>query len=322
MMKHVCWIVIVATLAVGVGVGYATSGWREYKTSPTTKDLNAVTFINANSGWAVGYWGVILRFLNGKWTVNETWPTQYLQDVDFGNANFGIAVGYQGSGAVYNGKKWLSANLPETRNMWGVTVPPGQSSAAWAVGAYGRVYRWSGGPTGSWNYVNIGITAGLHDVYFSSETDGWLCGNGGKIYQFAGSKWSAVNAPTATPFFCIYALSPNNAWVGGAGGKIFHYEGVKWTPVHTPTTAAIREMAFTGPISGWAACDDGVMLRYDGYDWKTVETEPPTSLSFSGLFMLSDQQGWAVGKEGMIYQYRNFPGVEPTSLGKVKALFE
>ncbi len=321
-MKRVCWIVITATLAVGVGAGYATSGWTEYKNSPTNKDINAVTFVNANSGWAVGYWGIILRFLNGRWTLNAIWATDYLQDVDFGNANFGMAVGYQGSGAVYNGKKWLSANLPETRNMWGVTIPPGQNSVAWAVGALGRVYRWSGGPNGSWSRVNIGVTAGLHDVFFSSETDGWLCGNAGKIYHFTGSKWSAVNAPAAVPFFCIYALSPNNVWVGGANGKLYHYEGVKWTPVYTPTTAGIREMAFTGPTSGWAACDEGVMLRYDGVEWRLAETKPPATRSFSGLFMLSAQQGWAVGKEGMIYKYRNFPGVEPTSLGRVKALFE
>jgi hypothetical protein len=29
-----------------------------------------------------------------------------------------------------------------------------------------------------------------------------------------------------------------------------------------------------------------------------------------------------VGQNGTIYEYRNFPGVEPTSLGKVKALFD
>ncbi|NIT35602.1 MAG: hypothetical protein GTN49_03735 [candidate division Zixibacteria bacterium] len=321
-MKRVCWIVTAATLAVGVGAGYATSGWTEYEKSPTDKDLNAVTFINANNGWAVGYWGVILRYLNGRWTVREHWPIQYFQDVDFGNANFGMAIGQGGGGAVYNGTKWLSANLPKPRNMWGVTVPPGQNKVAWAVGARGSVYRWSGGPTGAWSRFDIGITAGLHDVFFSSQTDGWLCGNLGKIYHFADSKWTAVNAPTGVNFFCIYALSPNNVWVGGANGKLFHYEGVKWTPVYTPASSAIREMAFTSPTSGWGACDDGVMLRYNGVEWSLAEIKPPTSRSFSGLFMLSDREGWAVGKNGMIYRYRNFYGVEATSLGKVKALFE
>jgi photosystem II stability/assembly factor-like uncharacterized protein len=317
-MKRVCLTIAVA-IVVAACFSYASSGWLKYK-SPTEKDINAVTFVNENTGWAVGYWGEILRYRNGRWNINYTWPTQYFQDVDFGTANFGLAVGDQGNGAVFNGTKWKFAGMETKRNIWGVVIPPGQNSVAWAVGERGTVFRWTGGRTGSWSSWNIGTLAALHDVHFSSPNDGWLCGNNGRVYHFAESEWTQVSASTTTNFHCIYALSQNNVWAGGASGHLFHYEGVSWVRVATPTTAAIREMSFTGPTEGWAACDDGVILRYDGVSWEKVKTKPATSESFSGLFMLGGTHGWAVGTNGTIYEYRNFPGVDPASVGRIKAL--
>jgi photosystem II stability/assembly factor-like uncharacterized protein len=317
-MKRVCITIVVATVTA-VGLAYASSGWLEHG-SPTTKDINAVTFINDNSGWAVGYWGEILRYRNGRWNIFFTWPTEYFQDVSFGTANFGIAVGYRGSGAVFNGRVWRSASIETTRNIYGVAIPPGQNSVAWAVGERGRVFRWTGGVNGAWSNWDIGTLAVLHDVHFSSANDGWLCGNNGKIFHFAESKWSAVNAATTTNFHAIHALSENNVWAGGGNGQIFHYEGVSWVRVASPTTAAIREMAFTGPTDGWAVCDGGTILHYDGVGWQKYPIKPPTSENFSGLYMVDARHGWAVGTKGIIYEYRNFPGVEPSSLGRIKAL--
>jgi photosystem II stability/assembly factor-like uncharacterized protein len=278
--------------------------------------------VNATTGWAVGYWGEILRYRNARWSVFYSWPTEYLQDVDFGTANFGMAVGKGGAGAVFNGTIWKSAAVPTTADMFGVNVPPGQNSVAWAVGAAGNLWRWSGGANGYWSRWNVGITAPLHDVYFSSMTDGWFCGNRGRVSHFAGAQWSAVNAATTADFFCIYALSENNVWAGGTGGTLFHYEGVSWVRTATPTTNTIREMAFNGPIDGWAVCDGGVVLRYDGISWKKVTTKPATTENFSGMYMVDTQTGWAVGQNGTIYEYRNYAAVAPSSLGKVKALFE
>lgn len=320
-MKRVCFAVV-AGLFAATCLSFASSGWIAYENSPTTKDINAVTMLNANNGWAAGYWGEILRYRNGIWTINYTVDTEYLQDIDFGLASFGLTVGADGNGAVFNGTNWKPAAIPTSADMWGLCIPPGQNSVAWAVGGAGNVWRWSGGANGYWSRWNLGTTVPLHDVNFSSPTDGWLCGNTGRVFHFAGDKWTAVNATTTANFHCIYALSANNVWAGGTGGNLFHYEGVSWVRTATPTTAIIREMAFNGPTDGWAVCDTGVVLRYNGVEWTKVETNPPTTQDFSGMCMVNTQTGWAVGKNGTIYQYRNFPGVAPTSLGKVKALFQ
>ncbi|MGD8719819.1 MAG: YCF48-related protein [Candidatus Zixiibacteriota bacterium] len=319
-MKRACLFVTIALFAVAVGSAGAAV-WTEYANSPTGKDINAIKMLDVDNGWAVGYWGEILRYQNGQWSVYYTWATQYLQDVDFGSANFGMAVGYQGSAILWNGSSWVYADIPTTRHIWGVVVPPGQDDVAWAVGQRGTLYRWAGGTSGSWSKWDLGMTRALHDIFFTSATDGWLCGQDGRVFHFDESTWSAVNASTANDFYCIYALSPNNVWVGGTNGALYHYEGVSWAKTYTPTTATIREMSFLGPTSGWAVCDDGVLLRYNGVEWKVVNINPETTKNFSGMYMVNARNGWAVGQEGMIYSYRDNPSVEPSSIGRVKALF-
>jgi len=320
-MKRVCLTLIAAFMIAAIFPSLASSGWYEYENSPTSKDINAVTMVDADTGWAVGYWGEILRYRNKRWTVFYTWPTEYLQDVDFGAKNFGMAVGKGGDGAVFNGTTWKSAAVPTTADMWGVAVPPGQNGVAWAVGASGNCWRWSGGANGYWSRWNLGIVARLHDIYFSSESDGWICGNRGRVLHFANAQWSTVNAATTADLFCIYALSSNNVWAGGTGGNLFHYEGVSWVRTATPTTNTIREMAFNGPTDGWAVCDGGVILRYDGVEWKKVDINPPTTQNFSGMYMVNNETGWAVGQSGTIYEFTLTHAVEPTSVGKVKTLF-
>ncbi len=319
-MNRGCAVVIVVTLAAGVCSSYATSRWTKYENSPTQGDINAVSLLDANNGWAVGDRGEILRFKNGNWSIFYTWPTEYLQTVDFGNANFGMAVGHKGAGAVFNGTTWKSAAIPATANMWGVAIPPGQNTVAWAVGSGGNVWRWNGGANGYWNRRNLGTTYNLRDVHFTSPTEGWLCGDGGRVYYFKGT-WTAVNAPTLVDFYCIYALSANNAWVGGTNGSLYHYDGVSWARVYTPTSQTIPDMSFPHTVAGWAVCDGGTILRYKDGRWKKESINPPTNKDFSGIDMVSAKNGWAVGAGGIIYEYRSFPAVSPTSLGRVKALF-
>ncbi len=312
-------ILISITLLLSVSTGWAALGaWLKYDASPTTKDINALKMVTASNGWAVGYWGEVLHYDGVTWSIYTTWPVQYLQDVDFSGADFGFAVGYAGACIQYNGANWSSMGIPSSQSFNAVGIPPGQANVAWAGGGNGHLWRWSGGV---WSQVSLGTTRIIHDIYWSSASDGWLCGDYGIVYHYGGTSWSAVSAFTSTTFYCIYALSPTNVWVGGSGGRLYHYEGYTWAQVSTPTSNAIREMAFNGANDGWAVCDKGTVIHYDGVGWSIINISPPTTENFSGMNMLGTTGGWAVGTAGTIYEYRNNPDVAPTSLGRVKAMF-
>ncbi len=71
--------------------------WRQPAVVPVNATLNAVSFADALTGWAVGHWGVILRTVDG----GETWTRQRIDtsedrplfSVHFSDARNGIAVG-------------------------------------------------------------------------------------------------------------------------------------------------------------------------------------------------------------------------------------
>lgn len=314
-MRKVFLIILAAIVLLAAAV--SANNWQR-RPAITNKDINAVDMVTTDNGWAVGYWGEIMHYNGSAWSIYYTWPISYLQDVDFETADFGVAVGASGEAAVFNGSSWSSAVIPSTSNFYAVGIPLGQTNVAWACGSSGHLWKRQ---NGVWTRTTLSTSANLHDIYWSSETDGWLCGDSGRVYHYTGGSWSAVSFSTTANFYCIYALGPTNVWVGGSNGSLYHYEGVTWAPVATPTNKAIREMSFQGPTAGWAVCDGGSILRYNGISWSEVNIYPTTSLNFAGLNMPTGDDGWAVGQQGNMYHYYDNDAVVPSSLGKVKTLF-
>ncbi|HYR56344.1 MAG TPA: YCF48-related protein [Myxococcaceae bacterium] len=69
------------------------------QTSGTSAPLYGVSFVNANTGTAVGGSGTILRTMDGgtTWTSQRSVTQYYLMAVSFVDANTGTAVGEYGS---------------------------------------------------------------------------------------------------------------------------------------------------------------------------------------------------------------------------------
>lgn len=95
------------------------SAWRQAAAMPTRTTLTAVTFINAEQGWAVGHGGQILHTTDG----GEHWQLQTgsiegensLFAVWFGDARIGLAVGSYGYAlrTEDGGASWSPVTLGE-----------------------------------------------------------------------------------------------------------------------------------------------------------------------------------------------------------------
>ncbi|MGF6933749.1 photosystem II stability/assembly factor-like uncharacterized protein [Paraburkholderia sp. UCT70] len=100
--------------------------WRQARQAPVSATLSAVTFIDAQRGWAVGQWGVILATTDG----GETWERQRMnRSVDqplfsvlFTNERDGLAVGLWSLMLATHdgGKTWAKVTAPK---------PPGSTRA-------------------------------------------------------------------------------------------------------------------------------------------------------------------------------------------------
>src|SRR5438132_13178514 len=87
----------VATIASKVTDG--SSSWHWQNPLPQGNNLRGASFVDADTGTAVGEYGTIVRTTDGgnSWTVQVSGTTQALWAVSFTDANNGTAVGEGGT---------------------------------------------------------------------------------------------------------------------------------------------------------------------------------------------------------------------------------
>jgi len=126
------WSLLFGIIALQTTASFAQSGWTRQE-SGTTYTLNSVSFVDANTGTAVGGHGTILRTTDGgdTWTQQESGTTAILYGVSFADADRGIAVGYRTTVRTDDGgATWI----PQTVDAWLAAVAMADRDRAIAVG--------------------------------------------------------------------------------------------------------------------------------------------------------------------------------------------
>jgi photosystem II stability/assembly factor-like uncharacterized protein len=174
---------------------------------PSQVLLTAVFFIDANTGWAVGHDGIILRTDDAA----LTWQAQHtvageeepLFDVWFQDKNHGIAVGAYGMYLATDdgGKRWRSRKL----------IPDDY-----------HLYAIMGGAPGNW------FIAGENGTLLRSEDH--------------GLNWHLINTPVQSSFFGMLSLSQNNLLLYGLRGTVLQSldNGSTWQHVVTPAQVSLQ----------------------------------------------------------------------------------
>lgn len=114
---------------------------------PQGNPLFSVKFINDNFGWAVGYYGTILRTTNGgsNWIVQTSGTTEWLYGVSFIDSNNGTAVG--GNGVILRttngGTNWIKQTTGTISRLFGVSFT--DSNNGLAVGRNGTILHTTNG---------------------------------------------------------------------------------------------------------------------------------------------------------------------------------
>jgi photosystem II stability/assembly factor-like uncharacterized protein len=129
--------------AAGDTIHKTTNGSAWNPTSAPSGQYRALCFLDANTGWAVGDAGKIIRTTNGgtSWTTQTSTTTQTLYGVSFADASNGWAVGKAGTilRTTDGGATWAAETSGTTNDLFDVKAI--SSSSAWAVGATGTVVK-------------------------------------------------------------------------------------------------------------------------------------------------------------------------------------
>jgi photosystem II stability/assembly factor-like uncharacterized protein len=252
----------------------ADGGW--YPQSPGAGySLNAVSFADADNGWAVSDYNEIIHTANGGDTWyqqddNEYYPHGY-NDVCFVDAQTGWVVGHGYS---------LGGTILHTQDggqHWAEQTP-----------AYGEA---------------------LKSVCFVDPNNGWTVG--GFVDEFSGTyirviEHTADGGATWTgqlyqyehePLVTIHFVDVNNGWAAGGRGSIVHTTdgGQTWVDQDSGTTSDLYSVFFTDANTGWCVGPDGTALHTTdgGADW--VQQNLGTTDYLSSVYFVDPNNGWIAG---------------------------
>ena len=180
---------------------YNGSSWAAQTSSTSGEDLQAVDFVDANNGWAVGTNGAITATTDGgtNWSNQTSGTSQQLQGVSFISSSVGWAVGFSGTiiKTTDGGSNWSAQTSGTSRNLTGVSFV--DANNGWASGAFGVILKTTDGGT-NWVAQTSGLPtsdsasgeAVVRDIHFTDTSNGIACAYGGTVLitTDGGATWT------------------------------------------------------------------------------------------------------------------------------------
>lgn len=211
--------------------------FRQARSVPVSATLSAVNFTDAQHGWAVGQWGVILATTDG----GETWQKQRMDvsvdqplfSVLFTSEKDGIAVGLWSLMLATHdgGKTWTKVTVPKPpgsgradRNLYHIFAD--RTGALYIDSEQGMVLKSTDGGA-NWSYQATGGKGTLWTGV--ALPDGRIVVGGllGSLYQSSdgGATWTALNAGTKSSITDLVATRNGLMGVGLDGLVLRQREG-------------------------------------------------------------------------------------------------
>jgi photosystem II stability/assembly factor-like uncharacterized protein len=304
-------IIIALTLLLCPALTGQTS-WQWVNPLPQGNLLNGIDAVNADTIFAVGDYGTIIKSSNGgtTWLVTPTAAgmTESLFDVDFTTADDGWAVGVTGQIVKTSdgGHTWQYEQLPTIRDLLAVEFH--SPTVGWICGGHGAVFSTKNAGY-TWRAETTNTIATLYDVEFIDSLTGWAVGASGTILSSldGGKTWTPQSSGTTQPLYSISFLSPTVGYVSGAFGKMLKTinGGASWTPLQTNTVYSLFKVHFTDALNGWSTGAFGYIIRTTNAGLTWFEQASNTYSDIYTAAFLSSTVGFAAGDYGTLLKTTN-----------------
>jgi photosystem II stability/assembly factor-like uncharacterized protein/putative cell wall-binding protein len=297
--------------------------WSWQNPLPQGNYLRSVDFTDADTGWAVGDGGTILRTTDGgvTWTKATSGTTRGLRSVRFTDEHTGWAVGDSGTiiATSDGGVTWTKRTSGTTQDLHSVHFT--DADTGWAVGGVldtistppsRVVLKTSDGGT-TWTTQVSGEQSPLNSVDFVDGSTGWAVGGSGVILHTknGGSTWTTQTSGTGNMLFSVDFIDGGTGWAVGDSGVILHTAngGATWTSQASGTTGWLESVHFVDANKGWAVGGEGTMTgtvfrgageilhtANGGATW-TAQTSG-TACWLASVHFDDASTGWTVGEAG------------------------
>jgi len=287
------------------GSGTTQIGWGTLGTGNT---LHSTMFIDANSGFAVGLNGTIIKITNGgaNWAYKNYSSPLRLRGVYFIDANTGIVVGDRGLiiKTVNGGDSWSTINQGiQSYSLNGVTFSG--TLIGYAVGDAGVILKTTDAGNTWFNPTTLPVTtSSLKAVCFTGVKNGFIVGDRGTILATTdgGVNWDVKNANTFSNLATVYFLDTKVGFTAGSLGQMFKTTngGDSWSTIIDDATKNFTSLYFTSQNTGYVVGKIGLGLKTTdaGTTWTPMTTN--TNLALNSIFLPTTTTAYSVGDYGQI----------------------
>jgi photosystem II stability/assembly factor-like uncharacterized protein len=291
--------------------------WQRISTAALTDRPQAVRFKNLDTGFVVGYTGMLLRTTNGgaTWTnVNNSGYTGTFNDVRFINSSLGYACGTyvtsNGTAVIKTtdgGANWTLAPLGTTNSRNSILAL--SATEILIAGSSGNIARTTDGGS-TWGSVFAGPST-LQSLARMGTNGVVVCGAQRILYKSTdrGATFAPILA-TGGAGFTLYSVSmadPLNGIAVGSNGLNYRTQNgwatVDSNLVSTFTAQVCRTVIMKSPTEIFVGADQGNILRSSdfGGTWTTIES----STRYYALDFANANSGVAVGWRGTVIKTTN-----------------
>jgi photosystem II stability/assembly factor-like uncharacterized protein len=240
-------------------------------TGGTSADLKSVCFTSADTGWASGAGGALMKTVNG----GVTWARQTnlatsadLMRVRFADSRHGWVVGSGGliARTADGGASWTT-QFPVAWNLHSVSFT--DSLNGWLAGANGTVMGSHDGGI-SWYAVPLGVASQtLNAIMRFDDTTAVAAGTQGTIARTSATPdsiaWSTSSVGASDALNGVFLIDAMTGWAVGANpnGAILRTDdgGQSWTPQTAGVAQVLRDVYFVDPLRGWVVGSGGRILH-------------------------------------------------------------
>ncbi len=305
-----------------------SGGWSQVA-SPASHDLNAIVFIDADTGYIAGDGGTLLKTIDAglTWQNTNVPMTEDLSDLSiFGNAIYLCGGEESVHRSLDYGQTWQTLKS-NPGSFWEFTKIQFTSEEKGFVLGYVGVEEfltttdygstWQAVP----NLPAIGTNAYLYDFEFTSELVGFVAGylineDKGVLYKTedGGINWSVIYE--LSPFgdvnnvsFKQLTFATGHAMYMVVGAMLYKSldNGLSWDVVRTdaPSSMQFLDEQTAWGIGFWKFVGGGTTILFTddgGQTWKQQGSISGAIQDLRDIYMINDDVGIAVGDNGQIYR--------------------
>ncbi|MFZ5518084.1 MAG: YCF48-related protein [Candidatus Zhuqueibacterota bacterium] len=266
--------------------------------------LDDVYFVNSNTGWAVGNYGMVLKTTDGgsNWTNLSFVTIDNLNSIFFLDASNGWAGGKWGNllKTTTGGKQWTPVSAPY--GYQNTDIHFADSKTGWVCQSGGTIMKTSNGGL-SWSKISTATTKTFLGLFFIDARTGWAVG-GGSVSRIifktndSGNVWSQQTVSDGSALMDVFFIDANTGWTVGMNGAIFKTTdgGNTWLQQNSGSTDWLECVYFIDANNGFVGGSNGILKTSNGGTTWTFDDVGAGWID--DIFFVDPYNGFAVGATG------------------------